>query len=45
VVAYPEERPKQAMVCGPAGDNPTVVDLDPGRAERLYFTDDDHVSK
>ena len=35
VVAYPQQRPNQAVVCGPAGDNPTVVDLDLSRAERL----------
>ena len=35
VVAYPEERANQAVVCGPAGDNPAVVDLDLSRAERL----------
>jgi hypothetical protein len=35
VVAYPEERPTQAVVCGPTGDNPTAVDLDLRRAERL----------
>jgi hypothetical protein len=38
VVVYPEERPNQAVVCGPTGDNPTVVDLDLGRAECLAST-------
>ena len=35
VIAYPIERPSEAVVCGPTGDNPIVVELDPGRAERL----------
>ncbi len=35
VVAYPRERPQRATVCGPAGDNPPVVDLDHDHAERL----------
>jgi len=35
VVAYPEERPNRAVVCGPTGDDPRVVDLDYGQAERL----------
>ncbi len=32
VVGYPEERPSRAVVCGPVGDDPPVVDLD--HAER-----------
>jgi hypothetical protein len=35
VVAYPAERPSRAVVCGPTGDDPRVVDLDYGQAERL----------
>ncbi len=35
VVAYPEEQPNRAVVCGPTGDDPPVVDLDYGQAERL----------
>ena len=35
VVAYPGERPNRAAVCGPTGENPTVVDLDLGHAERM----------
>jgi hypothetical protein len=35
VVAYPEERPNRAVVCGPTGDDPRVVDLDHAQAERL----------
>ena len=35
VIAYPEEETAGMVVCGPAGDNPAVVDLDPAHAERL----------
>jgi hypothetical protein len=35
VVAYTEEQPNRAVVCGPTGDDPRVVDLDHGQAERL----------
>jgi hypothetical protein len=35
VVAYPKEQPRRATVCGPAGDDPPVVDLDTEHAERL----------
>ena len=35
VVAYPRERPQRATVCGPAGEDPPVVDLDYDHAERL----------
>ncbi len=35
VVSYPRERPQRATVCGPAGDDPPVVDLDHDHAERL----------
>ena len=38
VIAYPQERPNEAVVCGPTGDNPAVVDLDLIRAERLAGT-------
>lgn len=35
VTAYPEDRPRRALVCGPTGDDPRVVDVDYGQAERL----------
>lgn len=35
VVAYPESQSHQTMVCGPAGEDPSVVELDYGHAERL----------
>jgi hypothetical protein len=35
VVAYPEECPRRAAVCEPAGENPQVVDLDFAHAERF----------
>ncbi len=35
VVAYPKDRPDRALVCGPAGEEPPVVELDHARAERL----------
>jgi len=35
VVAYPEGRSNRAVVCGPTGDDPRVVDVDHGQAERL----------
>jgi hypothetical protein len=35
VLAYPSTRPHRALVCGPAGEDPPVVDLDHGHAERL----------
>lgn len=38
VSAYPETAPTRAVVCGPAGDAPPVVDLDHAHAERLADT-------
>jgi hypothetical protein len=35
VVAYPKDRPDRALVCGPAGEDPPVVELDHAHAERL----------
>ena len=35
VVGYSKEAPRRAMVCGPAGEDPPVVDLDHTHAERL----------
>jgi hypothetical protein len=35
VVAYPSNRPRRAAVCGPAGEDPPVVDLECDHAERL----------
>ena len=35
VVAYPAARTRRAAVCGPAGEDPQVVDLDHAHAERL----------
>jgi hypothetical protein len=35
VVGYPRTNPTRAMVCGPAGDDPAVVDLHHDHAERL----------
>jgi hypothetical protein len=35
VVAYPKDRPNRAVVCGPAGEDPPVVELDHAHAERL----------
>jgi hypothetical protein len=35
VVGYPQEGPHRAMVCGPAGEDPPVVDLNHAHAERL----------
>ncbi|MBA2691492.1 MAG: hypothetical protein H0U65_03230, partial [Rubrobacter sp.] len=35
VVAFPEESPSRAVVCGPAGEDPPAVELDYGHAERL----------
>jgi hypothetical protein len=37
VVAYPEDHPRRATVCGPAGEDPPVVDLDRDHAERLAW--------
>ncbi len=35
VVAYPTDRSCRAMVCGPAGEDPPVVDLEPSPVWRL----------
>ena len=35
VVGYPKDRPNRAVVCGPAGEDPPVVELDHAHAERL----------
>lgn len=35
VVAYKEKGTSRALVCGPAGEDPTFVDLDQDHAERL----------
>jgi hypothetical protein len=35
VVEYPAEQPSRATVCGPAGEDPPVVDLDRDHAERF----------
>lgn len=35
LVAYPEGKPDRAVVCGPTGENPPVVELDLSHAERL----------
>jgi hypothetical protein len=35
VVGYPKDRPNHAVVCGPAGEDPPVVELDQAHAERL----------
>ena len=35
VVAYPKDHPRRATVCGPAGEDPPVVDLDHDHTERL----------
>jgi hypothetical protein len=35
VVAYPSDHPRRAAVCGPAGEDPPVVDLECDHAERL----------
>jgi hypothetical protein len=35
VVAYPKDHPDRAVVCGPAGEDPPVVELDHAQAERL----------
>lgn len=35
VVGCPRTKPARALVCGPAGENPPVLDLDHGHAERL----------
>ena len=35
VVSYPAGGQRRAVVCGPTGDDPPVVDLDHGQAERL----------
>lgn len=38
VVAYPRSDPRHAVVCGPAGEEPPVHDLDLAQAERLALT-------
>lgn len=35
VVGYPRTKPSRALVCGPAGENPPVLDVDHSHAERL----------
>ena len=35
VIGYPDKGALRALVCGPAGEDPTVADLDHGHAERL----------
>ena len=34
-VGYPRTNPQRALLCGPTGENPTVVDVDHALAERL----------
>lgn len=35
VVSYPEGEPTHALLCGPTGDDPPVVDVDLAQAERI----------
>lgn len=45
VVAYPKDRLDRALVCGPAGEDPPVVELDHAHAERLAVTALDEPSR